>query len=348
MTRELVLGSALGDERAAPKRSSKLVSRIGVVLASVLATLLAPPAFGDLFVSLSNDTVARVSDTGVVTPFATTGLSRPQGVAYANDTLFVANLNGNIRMFGNDGADLGNFASLPNFQDPYGLVVLNNALYVAVPSRTALDHESILRFDLSGSPGGQGTVIADLGVGATPLGLAVDNQGNLLITDAAGNPQTGGGAILRVPIDASGTPGPIQVFATQGLSDPGAVAVAAFGRVYAIDRSSRTIRRYTADGSPAGTGVFAPGSPLVAPFGLAFNDVGRLFVTDQGNASIRQYSFPGGGTDLGVFASLPASPSFITYGPSAEAATVPEPSTWLLTLVGLAFVAAVRPLTTRG
>lgn len=102
-------------------------------------------------------------------------------------------------------------------------------------------------------------------------GLAFDLQGNLLVSDGAGNGfagNPGANRVLKLAPD-----GGLSVFAN--LSNPVGIAVAANGEIYVASWSGKDIHRFSASGTDLGTF----GSPFTDhPAGIAFDAQGNLFV----------------------------------------------------------------------
>lgn len=147
-----------------------------------------------------------------------------------------------------------------------------------------------------------------------PDGLAVDQQGRLLIADVAND------RIRRVTFDDDGR-GVISTVAGSGVrgfsGDGGPATSAAFrfptdvvvdgqGRVLVSDRSNARVRRITFDAAGVGTvdtivGTGVPGfsgddgpatsAQLSAPKGLTVDSTGRLFIADGANSRIRRVIF---------------------------------------------------------
>lgn len=126
---------------------------------------------------------------------------------------------------------------------------------------------------------------SDLATGDGPAGVAVDHSGDVVFSAGTtldvSNP--GGGAIYRLAATADGTPGPRSTVASfPSGARPGALAMDASGRIYAIMRGSGTIDSVSSSGvapfSTSGSPV-----PLDGPAGLAVEE-GRLLVTNEASS----------------------------------------------------------------
>jgi uncharacterized protein (TIGR03437 family) len=163
---------------------------------------------------------------------------------------------------------------------------------------------------------GAGDLSASLGDGGPatrasliqPFALAVDQTGNVYITDAGlstvrkvapnGIITTVAGVAANEPGRYAGDGGP----ATQArLNNPRGVAVDAAGNVYIADTTNHRVRKVNRDGiitTVAGTGQEAFGgdggpatqAQLALPGGLALDTQGNLLIIDYGNQRIRRLS----------------------------------------------------------
>ena len=101
---------------------------------------------------------------------------------------------------------------------------------------------------------------------------------------------------------------------------PQGMAFDSSGNLYVAEATVGEIVKYNSSG--VGT-VFASG--LVQPENIAFDSSGNLYVADYGSNRIMKYGTNGIGT---VFASGLA-------GPVGIAVAVPEPSTWVMLVLGI-------------
>jgi sugar lactone lactonase YvrE len=151
-----------------------------------------------------------------------------------------------------------------------------------------------------------------------PLGLAVDNAGNLLIADASGGQIGTAGGPPPPAIYKASPDGAIAVVAGNGqnpvsgdsgpagaaqLASPQGVAVDDGGDVFIADFANARVRKVSAggiittvagNGSAGASGDGGPAaSAQVEPFSVALDGAGNLFFFDIPNRSIRKIS-PGG------------------------------------------------------
>jgi sugar lactone lactonase YvrE len=174
----------------------------------------------------------------------------------------------------------------------------------------------------SGSPG------ATDGVGAaasfnSPLGAAVDGQGNVYVAD------TGNHKIRKISssgvvstVAGTGLPGSTDGISTSvKFNNPQDLALDAAGNIYVADTANNKIRKITPQGmvstfagsgsagSIDGTGTSAS---FNAPSGVAVDVLGNIYVADTGNNKIRKVTPSGvvttiAGINAGGFADGPVS-----------------------------------------
>lgn len=142
---------------------------------------------------------------------------------------------------------------------------------------------------------------------SSPIGLAVDNAGNIYIAD-------NGNHCIRKITASTGTISTVAGNGSAGFSGDGAdatlarlyapydVTVDSFGNLYIADVSNNRIRKVTAStgimSTVAGTGTAgfsgdgaaATSAKLYQPFSVAVDDAGNLYIADANNQRIRKVS----------------------------------------------------------
>jgi len=152
----------------------------------------------------------------------------------------------------------------------------------------------------------------------TPMGLALQRDGSLLIADAGNNRirrVAPNGTITTV---AGGGPGGDGGLATAAqLDTPVDVAARPDGAFFVVEQGANRVRYVDASGriaTIAGTGAAryggdgrtSPRSSLNSPQAVELNAVGELLVADSDNNRVRYLTFPGQATRLAI-APLAAS-----------------------------------------
>lgn len=300
--------------------SRRFSDRIAMVLARA-AVVLACLGIGAgaaraelLYVSLSDSTIVTydvsLPDQAAVlnsrTVFAnSTGLSAPEEMVFdAAGNLYTANRNGNsitrITPAGVKSTFASGTASLIN--KPIGLAIDRTGnLYVANENGG-----TITKLTPEGTASTFGTGLS------LPYGLAADAAGSIYVSNR------GNSTIVRFT-----SLGVSSTFASTNLNDPRGLAFNAAGDLFAANVASQTIGRFT----PAGVGSTFPtlsGSP--GPNDVAFDSLGNIYVAGNGNRTVQKYD------SAGVFQF-----SWSVGGPRAQflaVEPVPEPSTWVLAVLG--------------
>ena len=125
-------------------------------------------------------------------------------------------------------------------------------------------NNTVQRFDGSGS--GNGTVFASSGF-REPIGLALDDGGNLYVSDFANN-----------TIEKVNANGNESLFATAGLSEPKGMAFDNSGNLYVANFGSSTIEKF----NPNGHGTVFASTGLNGPYGIAFSPLtGDLYAANN-------------------------------------------------------------------
>ncbi len=110
----------------------------------------------------------------------------------------------------------------------------------------------------------------------SPTGIALDNDGNLYVSNWSG------GTVTKID-----THGKSSVFA-DGMSSPAGLAFDEFGNLYISDYSKNVIYKVTPNGVKT---TFAQG--FHTPTGIAFNRAGELLVTNRGSDEIVKVGISG-------------------------------------------------------
>lgn len=200
-----------------------------------------------------------------------------------------------------------------------------------------------------------------------PVGVAVDTNGNLYISDRAHHvirKVTSAGIISTFAgtgtAGFSGDGGPASS-ATLNGSGPFNLALDSGGNLYVADVINRRVRKITPAGvisTVAGTGTagttgnggLATAATFQAPGGIAFDSVGQMHVVDSGSNNIRRIST--GGT-ISAFAGAGGAATFSGDGGQATSARFAGPSGITFDSSGSLYVcdntsSRVRKITTAG
>jgi sugar lactone lactonase YvrE len=240
---------------------------------------------GNAYVADKNNyTIRKVTPGGVVTTLA--GLAGSPGIA--------------------DGT-----GSTARFHQPSGVAVdsagniyvadtLNDTIRKVTPGGVVTT--------LAGMPGSQGSTN---GTGSAarfywPQGVAVDDAGNVFVSDGGNNTirKVTPGGVVTTLAGLAGTQGSADGTGSAArFSHPVGVAVDSAGSVYVADESNDTIRKVTPGGMVttlaglAGSLGSADGTGSAAqfwdPVGVAVDSGGNVYVTDSANNTIRKV-MPGG------------------------------------------------------
>jgi hypothetical protein len=286
---------------------------------------VAVDSFGFVYVpDESNERVRMVDTSGNVSTLAGNGdagfadglnamFDTPSRLAVDSNFVYISDsTNNRIRTIALDGTvatlagnGVAGFfdgaAASAEFNLPYGVAVnAQGVVYVADQGNNRIRKISggmvstVAGSGVAGSANGQGTAAQFNG----PGGIAVDNAGNLYVSDTTnerirkidpqGNVTTLAGSGVAGFLDGAGS--------TAEFSEPRGIAVDSSGIVYVADQVNNRIRRIDAQGNVstfAGTGVagFADGSGTTAQFngpaGVAVDSSGTVYVGDTTGQRVR-------------------------------------------------------------
>ncbi len=272
------VGGYSGDSGAATNASLSLVSLVHPFGASGVAT----DNNGNLFIAdWLNNRIRKVATNGIITTVAGGGtynsdnlaatnvsLANPSGVALDNNgNLFIANTGAErIRKVATNGI-ITTVAGLPPGQNYSG------------------DNGPALQAFLN-----------------NPLGVALDNNGNLFIADQMNNRirmvATNGIITTVAGNGVGGYSGDNGAATNAALANPSGVATDNNGNLFIADNGNNRIRKVATNGiittvagggnNGLGDGGVATNAKLRGPFGVAIDNNGNLFIADQGNNRIRK------------------------------------------------------------
>lgn len=258
------------------------------------ATLFAPGAIvrdsqGDLYIAdTTNNVIREVKTNGVIVTIAGTGAA-----GYAGD---------------------GGFAINAQLNQPSGLAIdAQGNLYIADTGNNVIREITLNGMISTVAGNGEAGDLGDNGPATsanlnTPIGLAFDRQGNLLIADSINNRvrevEVGGTIITFAGTGSKGFAGDDGPATSAKLFRPSGVAVDANGNVYIADTGNMRVRKVTLDGiihTAAGIGTqgdLGDGGPatnaeLAQPGGVGVDAAGHLFIADTDNNVIREVTLDG-------------------------------------------------------
>lgn len=303
------------------------------------ARFTAPPVEQSFVVaSLDNQRLIDLAPSGAGTVLADTsdGLFTPLAVAYdALGRLFVADtLKSQILRFDTPGGPGVVFADLQDgIATPSGLAFdAQGNLYVS-----SYLSDSIRRID----SGGNASLFADASDGLDgPFGMDFDAQGNLIVA-----------SLENKKVVAFSAAGMASVLAdsSDGLFTPISVAVDSSGDVFIADTLTSRVWRLDSSGAVSSFADLADG--IVSPSGLAFDADDQLLVANYLADTIVRLDPLGNATLVADSGSGISGPWSVAVPPLVlppaslaarfEGASVPEPATWVLALLGAAALALV-------
>jgi hypothetical protein len=297
-------------------KTSFAVSINSFALSLLMLAVPAASRADDLYVSnFGNGTISKVSTTdGSVSTFAS-GLSNPEGLAFdSSGRLYVALQSGGIDRISSVG-NVSQFASNFGYDDMNGVAFDSSGnLYVAATGSTNSAYVSaILKLNSQGVLVNSWRWLFATSSGPLqPTGLAFDSTGNLFVTDYSGN--------ALWSISPSGVPTKITPMSVNPLG----LAFDKQGNLFVGNLSSWTIDKVTPSFAVS---TFASG--IDDPQGLAFDAAGNLYVANSPNDAV--------GTTLTRITPDGTASVFATglNRPAYIAVQVPEPSTWVMLVLGV-------------
>ncbi len=213
--------------------------------------------------------------------FSINGVSRPLGVAVSpnGDRIYVTESDGlrQTKVFDRDGRPMGEL--VPPDSDPATRVPLYVAVdiigQVYVSDRRA---HAVFVYSPDGAYLGKLKAPPEKDGPWSPMALAADNQGNLLVTDVT----TGKHRVLVIGPDGE----IIREFGREGAGEgefkyPNSIASDSSGRILVADSNNGRLSVFTPDGAPLWSMTRTDtGSTMALPRGLAIDRGNRLFVVD--------------------------------------------------------------------
>ena len=243
-----------------------------------------------------NNTIRRVSSTGVVTTVAGGSINEITNLperGYADGSGRSALFSFGVTETSGVGARTMGLDSKGNL---YVADTLNYVIRKMTPDGVVTT--------VAGSPGNSGSVD---GTGAaaqfsSPYGVAVDGAGNVFVADSGNNAIrkiTSTGVVTTFAGKAGPNAGNSNGNATDArFNNPSGLAADAAGNLYVSDSNNHTIRKITAAGlvttlaGLAGSKGSSDGIGLSArfssPTGIAVDSAGNIYVADTGNVTIRK------------------------------------------------------------
>lgn len=295
---------------------------LGIVL--FLGCALSAHASNVYISDSSSGTILELGSDGSESVFAS-GLNNPAGLAFdRSGNLFVADSgNGTILRFNSNGSG-SVFAS--GLNDPTGLAFDNSGnLYVANQG-----DGTIWQF---GSDGNGSVFVSGLGLNVDPTYLSFDGSGNLYVS----------GTHAIEMFDANGN----QSTIFSAFNYVYGLAADSSGDLYASLQNAGSITRVLGSGGPTMplSYPFTVNPFQIDPAGLAFDGSGNLYATfiqlgaggqlsDAGGA-IMEFDSNGNGTVLATGLNGPEYIAVQNTLTVPHPQFVPEPSTWIMMIVGL-------------
>jgi DNA-binding beta-propeller fold protein YncE len=284
-----------------PRRSHR--RRLIVVLAVVSALLVILTAVAGWYLRTGkplSQLPGIAQDTKPHYAFSIYGVTQPLGVAVSRngDRIYVTESGGQrlVRIFGRDGKQVGTLtppAAPSGGHIPVYIAVnpVTDEVYVSDRMSAA-----ILVYGKDGAYRRTFAPKGDLGKAWSPLGLAFDRQGRLVVTDVR---SSGGHRVLVFSPD-----GTLQRSLGEGLglSYPNGVVVDDRGVVVVCDSNNARVLLFAPDGAPVGRIVSGAADNLLGlPRGIATDDGKRLYVVDAADHTVQIYRIPDAVTGVPSF-----------------------------------------------
>ena len=234
--------------------------------------------------------------------FGSDRLHNPVGIAFGNDTIYVADLDNRVVMYSPTGTFLGTFGEpgSGNGQfdfptsvavDPLGFVYVVDARNERVQKFTP-DGEYVSQFGSEGTGDGKFAP-------AAAAGIAIDDEGNIYVSDES---------LSRIQ-KFSSTGAFLAKWGTAGtglgnLSYPDEMAIDKDGNVMVVESGNiMRVQVFSPQGEPLRTftGTGDKNSQFQSPHGIAVSDKGRVFVASSGESIVYEFkdAEPGFEVNLG-------------------------------------------------